>query len=124
MRFFHSLLALFSVISLAFGLAKQDDGGATTTSKVVTTVWVTLTSNGKLTTASSLYSQTFTIYHTTATADAASGSMGLGSIQGSVGGVRTYDQTTITSNGAGNSNPQVLSYVSQAIALIAGVLLL
>lgn len=124
MRFFHSLLALFSVISLTLGLANQDDGGATTTSKVVTTVWVTLTTKGKLTTMASLYSQTFTIGYTEATADAASGSMGLGSIQGSVGGVRTYDQTTITSNGAGNSNPDVLSSVSQAIALIVGVLLL
>lgn len=126
MRFFHSLLALLSIVSLTLALAKQDDGGDTTTKTTqLTTVWVTLTTNGKVTTSASLYSQLFTIAYSEATAEAASGSEGLGSLSGSVGGVRTYEQTTITSKGgAGDYLGTGAGAVTNALALIAGVLFL
>lgn len=90
------LLTVMSVVSgFRFDLFKKDD--ATTSSKQLTTVWVTLTTNGRVTTQSSLYSQTFMSTYTTA-ASVPQGSIGVGSQSGNVGGQRSYQHSTI--NGA------------------------
>lgn len=89
---------------MAHGLANQGAGGgaggdAKTSSNTI--VWVTTTINGKLTTASTTFSQTFMSTHTEANSDdVKSGTVGMGSLSGSVGGVRSYDKTTISSSAA------------------------
>lgn len=97
MNFNKSIIFIISIFTL-FSISNC----AKTTTE--TTVWVTLTSKGKLTTAPSAFKQTFTITHTSATADIKSGGIGLGSISGEVGGIRSYEQTTIKSNGGGHAN--------------------
>lgn len=116
MRFslFVSLAFVFGcVAALDFNLArdffhlKRADNTATNTqttttlslSQSDTTVWVTITTNGALATVKSIWSQNFMSTFTTDTATPSSGNVGMGTISGSVGGVRSYDQTTI-SNGA------------------------
>lgn len=74
----------------------------TTTSISTTLVWVTGTdSAGNLVTTESPYYQSF-ISFWTEVASPSSGSIGLGSISGTVGGIREYSQTTI-SQGRGSS---------------------
>lgn len=72
--------------------------GAKTTS--VTLVWATGTNaDGVLTTTQSAFSQTFMEIHTTA-APVPSGTIGLGSISGEVGTVRSYARASISSSGS------------------------
>lgn len=72
--------------------------GAKTTS--VTLVWATGTNaDGVLTTTQSAFSQTFMDIHTTA-APVPSGTMGLGSISGEVGNVRSYARASVSSSGS------------------------
>ncbi|CUM65276.1 uncharacterized protein PRCAT00002909001 [Priceomyces carsonii] len=87
-------LALIMMLSIA--------SAATTTSATPTSVWVTGTdSNGITRTTLSEYYQSFLSYPTTA-ASVPEGSVGLGSISGTLASIRTYDMVTVSSteNGA------------------------
>ncbi|KAI3406994.2 CTM1 [Candida oxycetoniae] len=80
-------------------LADQGDGQGTATSET-TIVWITTTINGLSTVMSVLYTQTFMSTYTDAAESVPSGTIGLGSISGTVGGPRVYDQTTVTNGGS------------------------
>ncbi|KAK6453678.1 Pga1 GPI-anchored protein [Scheffersomyces xylosifermentans] len=127
MRLFQALLTVFSLVSLAAALANQDDNIPTTTTNTKpspTTVWVTTTIDGKLTTAPSFYSQSFmTTYNSANQDDVKSGDIGMGSLS-SVGGIRSYAQTTITNNGAPGdmSHSSLYGGLFGVLVLIAGVL--
>ncbi|RCK59333.1 Protein KRE1 [Candida viswanathii] len=74
----------------------------TTTSVSTTFVWVTGTdASGNLATTQSPYYQSFESFWTEV-ASPSSGSIGIGTISGSVGGIREYSQTTV-SQGMGSS---------------------
>lgn len=106
----NGLLFLVSLFSVVLGLAQQNGGGQTTSSASATTVWVTVTTNGRLATVKSLYKQSF--IQTYGSADVLappSGAVGLGSITGSVGGIRSYDQTTVSNSNAGMGSFQPLN---------------
>ncbi|KAI5961895.1 uncharacterized protein KGF55_003866 [Candida pseudojiufengensis] len=97
---FERILLFFTIfISSVFGLADQGDGGGAKTSEQ-TIVWITTTISGQLTTVSVLYTQSFmSTYSEAQTEGISSGNVGLGSISGSIGSHRSYDQTTISSKG-------------------------
>lgn len=99
---FQGFLLLVSLFSVVMGLAQQNGaGGATTTSVSATTVWITVTTNGGLATVKSLYKQSFMKTYGEADVLAPpSGAVGLGSITGSVGEVRSYDRTTVSNSNA------------------------
>lgn len=125
MRLVSLFINLVSLLAVVSALANQDgDGATTTTGKTTsqTTVWVTVTTNGALATVKSIYKQSFLETYTTATSSAASGSVGLGSISGSVGGVRTYEHTTV-SGGAGVIQGSVYGRSVGMVVLIMGYLM-
>ncbi|CCG22894.1 Pga1 GPI-anchored protein [Candida orthopsilosis Co 90-125] len=110
MHLLRTLLYLFHFVLMANGLANQGAGGgaggdAKTSSNTI--VWITTTIDGKLTTASTTFSQTFMSTYTEANSDdVESGTVGMGSLSGSVGTHRSYDQTTIS-----NAAPDGAAYV-------------
>lgn len=119
------LSLLYSLIFAAVvsALANQEDVGdesTTTTSQVKTTAWITLTTKGYTTTIPTLYSQTFPSAYGDGDTSAASGEIGLGSLSGTVGVVRTYDQTTID-NAAGSLG--VYGGAFGALVIAAGLLI-
>lgn len=73
---------------------------SSSSSKSETTVWVTITTDGATATVKTIWVQSFMSTYTEATSSAAAGSVGLGSLSGLVGGVRSYSETTITNGGA------------------------
>lgn len=76
---------------------------ATTSSKSQTLIWVTDTDSAGVTvTTQSPYFQTFTSMYDQI-ASYSSGSIGLGSLEGSVGGIRTYERVTISQALSSNS---------------------
>lgn len=79
LRYFLSLFLL-----LAFASAKTE-----------TTVYVTATTDGKKTVVPTIYSQKFSTYSELQSDAISSGSVGLGSIKGDVGKVRSYSHTTV-----------------------------
>ncbi|EER35979.1 predicted protein [Candida tropicalis MYA-3404] len=91
--------------------SSSSDNVKTTTSISTTLVWVTGTdASGNLATTQSPYYQSF-ISFWTEVASPSSASIGLGSISGTVGKIRSYSQTTI-SQGSGSSlinNRSILS---------------
>lgn len=105
---FFSVFAWFLAVAWAAKLAPRADAttsssasssasSAASSSSELTTVWVTITTNGALATVKSLYTQKFTLINPVSTA-VPSGSAGMGSLSGSVGDIRTYLETTV--NGA------------------------
>lgn len=95
---------MFFILSLFAGIqALADQGDGKTSSKSATTIWVTITTDGAPVVVQTTYIQSFNDVYTEAdTESLKSGTVGLGSVSGSVGGVRTYDKTTISNtNGAG-----------------------
>lgn len=98
--FWAFLTALFA---LALGLGHQDDGndGTTSTSSTSTIVYTTITTNGQVATVPYNWIQSFMTTYSDTTSSVAAGSVGIGSMSGSVGQVRTYLQTTITNAAAG-----------------------
>lgn len=99
------------------------DEDTSTTS--VTTAWVTLTVNGKLTTAPTAYSQSF--YSITTTESPSKGLIGLGTISGEVGGVRSYTEVTVSANDAaafGKSLPGTSSLFGWGTKINVSLLLL
>ncbi|WEJ94071.1 killer toxin resistant protein [Yamadazyma tenuis] len=100
-------MRLFISILFALQLIFFVHADATTTTN--TLVWATGTISGKLTTYQSIYRQKFTSMYEEVSSPV-SGSMGLGSLSGQVGQIRTYDQTTITAtNGASPGRAFLLS---------------
>lgn len=99
---FDIVFTIFSLLSLVMALGHQDDGGETTTGKVLPTlVYVTITTNGKISVVHTKYEQTFMSTFTGDKQSAPLGKIGLGSISGSVGELRSYEEKTVTN--AGNS---------------------
>lgn len=125
MNFFKLILCIASYLALAFALADQDDGNAaktTATTTSATYVWITTTVGGQLATISVPYSQSFMSTYSTANSDAVeSGSVGLGSISGSLGGIRSYSQTTITNS---NDAPSHFNFDGLYSGIIGGAVLL
>jgi len=108
MNFLKLVYSLFFL--LAFSTAKTTSSSsssstiATTTTKSSqsnTSVWVTGTDASGITrTTQSIYYQSFKSAYTEAEETYSSASIGLGSISGVVGHIRTYDRTTISLAGA------------------------
>lgn len=114
----------FNLAKDFFHLKRADNTATTTTltslsSLSETTVWVTVTTNGGLATVKTVFTQLFMTTFTTETATPSSGELGLGSLSGSVGGVRSYEQTTIT-NGA-NQN-LIYGGAAGAIMVVLGMI--
>ncbi|KAI5957306.1 hypothetical protein KGF54_000234 [Candida jiufengensis] len=123
MHFNQILLFITFFISSIYGLADQGDGQGAKTSEQ-TIVWITTTISGQLTTASTLYSQSFMSTYSEANNDGvSSGAVGLGSISGSIGSHRSYDQTTISSKGEAINEFMNLSYNIYG-GILGGLLLL
>ena len=123
--YFHRFLAILTLVSTIYALADQNNGqndqGKTLTK---TTVWVTKTANGKLTTLPLVYQQSFkTTYTEAGNSDVKSGGVGLGSPTGNVGEVRSYERTTILNTNAGNEiTPNIYSgFAGALLALVAAV---
>lgn len=125
MNFFKLIICITSYFALTLALADQDDGNAATTTATTTSatyVWITTTVGGQLVTISVPYSQSFMTTYTAADTDAVeSGSVGLGSISGSLGGIRTYSQTTITNS---NEAPSFLNLNGLYSGVIGGMIVL
>lgn len=72
---------------------------ATTSATTTTLVWVTVTQSGKLATIQTAFKQEFKSTYTSAeTSDVKSGEVGLGTLSGNIGEVRSYERTTISAN--------------------------
>lgn len=115
MRLLSYLLGLLSLITFVAALADQNgDAGTTqTTSTARTTVWVTITTNGALATVQTIYSQLFmSTYTNEVSSYVQQGSIGLGSLSGTVGGTRTYTSSTI------NGGEQVSPYSSGLVGAL------
>lgn len=91
------LLTLF----LAFAVCLAETSSTTSSTKTTTLVWVTGTDSAGLTaTTQSAYTQKFSSMYTSV-ATYESGSIGLGSLSGEVGDIRTYDQYTVSQANGG-----------------------
>ncbi|ODV79571.1 uncharacterized protein CANTADRAFT_5306 [Suhomyces tanzawaensis NRRL Y-17324] len=90
---FYTIFNLFALLAMCLAQKRADDDKPTTTSQ--TSVYVTVTVNGKATVVQTVYSQTFISTYESATGAVPSGAVGMGSLSGSVGGVRSYSQTTV-----------------------------
>ncbi|KAM9913262.1 hypothetical protein OXX69_001771 [Metschnikowia pulcherrima] len=100
---------LFSLGFAATTTTSSSSSSASSSSSVEpTTVWVTITTGGALATVQSIWVQSFMSTYSDATSSATSGSMGMGSLSGSVGGVRTYTQSTVNGGSALYSNSMAL----------------
>ncbi|RLV95509.1 Protein KRE1 [Spathaspora sp. JA1] len=92
---------LLSLFFLCISLVIAADPPTTTS---VTLVWVTGTdAAGNLVTTQSIFSQSFQTFFTQV-ATPSSGAIGLGSLSGSVGDIKTYDLVTITHAAGGVSS--------------------
>ncbi|KAF3988344.1 hypothetical protein FT663_02378 [Candidozyma haemuli var. vulneris] len=112
------LLSLISFVA-AFDVPDFFFKRADTTSKTSSTiVYVTLTTGGKVITTSSAYSQSFKTTYSDPTASVPEGSAGLGSQTGEVGGVRSYEQTTISNNGHPGMYAGVVGWVAVAVGYL------
>lgn len=94
---------------------------ATTTSATTTLVWATGTNSAGVTTVTeSAYTQTFSSVYTSA-ATVPSGSIGLGSLSGTVGNVKSYSVTTV-SGGSSVSRDFAYSQKWFLVRMVAAVL--
>lgn len=91
-----NLYHVLTVLSLGALAQAADDN---TKSASPTFVYVTVTSAGKTVVTLKMWTQTFMLTATSATASVPSGTVGLGSLSGSVGGLRSYVQSTISGQG-------------------------
>lgn len=82
MKLLRYFLSLFLLVAFASGATK-------------TTVYVTATKDGKKTVVPTLYEQKFSTYSDLQKDEISSGSVGLGSLTGDVGKVRSYSHTTV-----------------------------
>lgn len=116
------LLALFALAAAFERPDKRDGTTATTTSSPSvspTSVYVTITTGGVLATVLTVYLQLFMSTYSATVSDIQAGSVGMGSLTGSVGGVRLYSQTTISNEGAALGVAGGLGM----FAFVAGILL-
>ncbi|CAK7893245.1 predicted GPI-anchored protein 1 [[Candida] anglica] len=133
-----SLQIVFMMIfSIVHAATTTSSVSASTTSVEPTMVWVTGTDSlGILRTTQATYSQLFQSLWTSTTTVPA-GSVGMGSISGTVGKVRTYSKTTESANGglplsppgtgwlpAKGTNPIVVSLAACLVALGATLIIL
>lgn len=89
-------IAIFIVITAVIGETTTSSTTASS-SESPTLVWVTGTdASGRLATTQSAYTQQFSQLYSSI-ASPSSGSIGLGTIQGTVGVVRTYETMTVAS---------------------------
>lgn len=90
----------------------------TTTKASSTTIWITTTVKGEKTTMETAFKQSFKkTYSTADEADVKSGGIGIGSLSGNVGAMRSYEHTTV-----GQTNGAVGIFKSENIySGIAGV---
>lgn len=100
---------------------------ATTTSVSKTLVWATGTdADGNLATTQSPYTQTFTSFFSELESPS-SGNIGLGSLSGKVGQIRSYEHTTISQENGGisfkSSNSFYLSPVPFFTKMLIGSLM-
>lgn len=106
MKLFSAAVFVLSFLSAVFALdveRRADDSSSASTSSLksslssasYTTIWVTITTNGALATVQTTFHQTFMSTYSEATLSAAAGSIGLGSISGDTGNIRSYSQTTV-----------------------------
>lgn len=99
MKLLGTWIQFLALISVCLALAVQGDGDDKTTSTSVTIAWVTVTTNGGVATVKTTFKQSFMDTYTSAVKSVAAGSIGMGAQSGTVGGVRTYSQTTISNAG-------------------------
>lgn len=107
MKLLYTLLALFIAVAFADDKTTKSSSSSLSSSSSSkksssvskTVVWATGTdSQGNLATTKSYYTQTFSIYYSSATGTVSSGSVGLGSLSGKVGQIREYTSSTISNN--------------------------
>ncbi|KAG7663708.1 uncharacterized protein J8A68_002760 [[Candida] subhashii] len=124
MKLYQLVIILSSLLSLSIALADQDDGGDATTTKVLPTiVWVTTTIDGAVQTVSLTYSQSFMTEAADGNTAVPSGEIGMGTLSGSVGGIRSYDQTTITNvNQGGGSGINIYTGVIGGLFMVLGLI--
>lgn len=117
---FDIVFTIFSLLSLVMALGKQDDGGATTTTgkPSPTLVYVTITTNGIVTVVFTKYEQTFMSTFTENEQSVPLGNVGLGSLSGSVGGVRSYEEKTVTNAGNGRNYGGALGVICFVLGLL------
>lgn len=105
MKLFSAALWVLSFLSAVFALDAERRADSTTSSSSLTktlssasytTIWVTITTNGALATVQTTYIQSFMTTFTDATLSVAAGSIGMGSLSGDTGDIRTYSHTTVT----------------------------
>lgn len=94
--FFAYILTLIS-LALAFQwFGKRDETTTTSTRKPSpTSVYITITTNGELVVKKTLYEQKFMTTFTATTSSVKAGSIGLGSLSGTVGQISRYQMTTV-----------------------------
>lgn len=101
----HFLYTFFIFIAFAFAdtTTSSSSSSVSSTSVETTLVWVTGTdASGILRTTQSPYYQSFMSTYTTTSGTVPAGSIGLGSISGTLASIRTYESSTI-SLGSGDS---------------------
>lgn len=104
MKIFSFFLSFFAFTVMVLGAKTTSSSSSSSTSSTSsksttsqTTVWHTVTSAGKVYTTKSIFSQTF-MSTPSVVSSVSSGKIGLGSLSGTVGGHRSYEQTTISRN--------------------------
>lgn len=116
------IFTILSLVSFVVALGKQDgggDGSTTTTAKPTpTSVYVTITTNGKVTVIQTEYKQTFMSTFSDNQHSVPAGNVGLGSLSGSVGGVRSYQQTTVGNGGSERTYGGALGVVCLVLGMI------
>ncbi|KAK9463577.1 uncharacterized protein V1516DRAFT_40857 [Lipomyces oligophaga] len=111
------LLTLFSAVVYGQETTSTTDTSTTSTTTTTATpdptyVWITITTNGVLITTSTPYVQEFSSMYTSL-ATLSTGSIGLGTISGTVGSVRAASvTTTVQGSGASSTDPEHLVYLA------------
>lgn len=115
------LTFVYGVMSLAQQGGDNDDGKKSTTP--ATSIWTTVTKHGSVIPIHTKYSQSFmTTYSAAKTDDVKSGNIGLASSKSEdqVGGIRSYEKTTISSTDGGSVG--TYSGIFGVLAVVIGFL--
>lgn len=109
-------ILVFLQVVMGATVSVSTSSTSTTSSKSSTEptlVWVTGTTKGIVTVTQSPYTQKFAKMFS-ATDDAKSGGIGLGTLSGTVGDIRTYTQVTVSEGGAFSLTPGLTSLHRQS----------